>query len=138
MRTNINLTPTLKEFICAFQGPDSLPKMCNISIANGVSCRDSVKGSNSNTVVSGAIVSINLDSLISDADEGKRFCYNLTARAGREEVVLQDTIFVEIITIGNNASQTIIVAILVPIIVILIIVLAIFCSILVVLVSLVQ
>ena len=139
MRISINLTPALKEVICAFQGPDSLPKMCNISIANGVSCRDSLKRNKSNTVVSGDIVSINLDDVISDADEGRRFCYILTAKAGREEVVLQNTIFVDIIEIGNNDgnndSQTI-AAILVPI-VILIMVLAILGVILLFLVSLV-
>ena len=134
MTIGINLTPTLKEVVCAFQGPDLTPKMCKISIANGVSCRDSVKGSKNNTVVSGVTVFINLNGLISDADEGRRFCYNLTARAGTEEVVLQNTVFVDIIATGSNGPQ-VAAAVVVPIVIVPFIILVIVTVTLVILVS---
>ena len=103
---DVILTPNSKQVICTFQGSGATlsgQKMCEIVIANGTNCRSSVKGTNSNTASSGDTVSINIDDLITAADEGKRFCYNVTAIAGSEEVVLQNTIQILIV---ENRSQS--------------------------------
>ena len=128
-------TPTLKQITCTFQGPrDATQKICEITIADGMNCQSSKRGSKTNTVISGDTVSINLNNLIRDADQGRSLCYNLTARAGTEEVVLQD--FVDVVIISENASSQN--SALVPIIVILIIVLMIILVILITILTIVS
>ena len=124
---DIILTQDSKEVICTFRGSSptvNTRKMCKISIANGISCQSALKGSNNNTASSGNTVSINLNNLIRDADEGKRFCYNLTARDDTEQlqVVVQSIIFIEITAVENTGSSPALVSIVVVLIALVVIV----------------
>ena len=126
VKIDITLTPKSKKVICTFQVSDpTAQKQCKISIANGTNCQSAVKGSKNNTESSENTVSINLNDLIRDADEGKSFCYNLTARDGTEQVVVQDTIFIEIIEIHteNTGSNMAIISVVAAPIVILVVIL---------------
>ena len=115
-------TPTLKQVTCTFQGPrDATQKTCEITIADGMNCQSSKRGSKTNTVISGDTVSININNLIRDADKGRSLCYNLTARAGPKEVILQDFIKVMIIS-ENNALVPIIVTLVIVVIVLVILI----------------
>ena len=118
------LAPNSKKIICSFRVSDpTTQKTCEISIANGINCQSALKGSNNNTASLGNTVSINLDDLIRDVDEGNRFCYNLTARDGTEQVVIQSTIiFIEITAVENTGSGPAIVSIVVVLITLVVIV----------------